>query len=85
VPCASIWTIDEIVQHPQLAHREVLQTVDSAHGPLTLIGSGFRLAEGGNCSIDRAPPLLGEHTDEILLETGYAAGEIETLRREGVV
>jgi crotonobetainyl-CoA:carnitine CoA-transferase CaiB-like acyl-CoA transferase len=26
VPCASIWTIDEIVQHPQLAHREVLQT-----------------------------------------------------------
>jgi hypothetical protein len=26
-----------------------------------------------------------EHTDEILAETGYAAGEIETLRREGVV
>jgi crotonobetainyl-CoA:carnitine CoA-transferase CaiB-like acyl-CoA transferase len=61
------------------------QTVKSAYGPLTLVGSGFRLAEGGSGSIDRAPPLLGEHTDEILAETGYAAAEIETLREEGVV
>jgi crotonobetainyl-CoA:carnitine CoA-transferase CaiB-like acyl-CoA transferase len=84
VPCASIWTIGEIVHHPQLAHRDVLQTVDSAYGALTLVGSGFRLAEGGG-SIERAPPLLGEHTDQILAEAGYAAGEIESLRREGVV
>jgi crotonobetainyl-CoA:carnitine CoA-transferase CaiB-like acyl-CoA transferase len=85
VPCASIWTIDEIVEHPQLAHRDVLQTVDSAYGPLTLVGSGFRLAEGGTGSIDRAPPLLGEHTDEVLAEARYAVGEIEILREEGVV
>jgi crotonobetainyl-CoA:carnitine CoA-transferase CaiB-like acyl-CoA transferase len=84
VPCASIWTIGEIVHHPQVAHRDVLKTVDSAYGALTLVGSGFRLAEGCG-SIDRAPPSLGEHTDEILSEAGYAAGEIETLRREGVV
>jgi len=32
-----------------------------------------------------APPLLGEHTDEILAEAARAAGEIETLREEGVV
>ena len=82
---AGIWTIDEIVQHPQLEHRGVLQIVKSAYGPLTLVGSGFRLAEGGSGSIDRAPPLLGEHTDEILAEIGYEAAEIETLREEGVV
>jgi crotonobetainyl-CoA:carnitine CoA-transferase CaiB-like acyl-CoA transferase len=84
VPCASIWTIGEIVHHPQLAHRDVLQTIDSPYGSLTLAGSGFRLAEGGG-SLDRAPPLLGEHTDEILSEAGYATGEIEALRGEGVV
>ena len=72
VPCASIWTIGEIVQHPQLEHRGVLQTVDSAYGPLTLVGSGFQLAEDGSGSIDRAPPLLGEHTNEILEEAGYS-------------
>jgi len=32
-----------------------------------------------------APPLLNEHTDEILAEAARAAGEIETLREEGVV
>jgi len=73
------------VEHPQLEHRDVLQTVDSAYVPLTLAGSGFRLAEGGSGGIDRAPPLLGEHTDEILADAGYAVGEIETLREEGVV
>lgn len=84
VPCASIWTIGEIVHHPQLAYRDVLQTVDGAFGPLTLVGSGFRLAEGGG-SIDRPPPLLGEHSEEILLEAGYRTAEIETFRREGTV
>jgi crotonobetainyl-CoA:carnitine CoA-transferase CaiB-like acyl-CoA transferase len=84
VPCASIWTIGEIVHHPQLAHRDLLQTIDSAYGPLTLVCSGFQLAEGSG-DIDRAPPLLGEQTDEILSEAGYGAGEIEALRREEVV
>src|SRR3954467_6301125 len=31
VPCASIWKIEEIVRHPQLEHRDVLQTVDSRY------------------------------------------------------
>ncbi|SRR5712691_12916751 len=84
VPSASIWTIGEIVHHPQLGHRDVLQKVDTAYGALTLVGSGFKLSEGGG-SIDRAPPSLGEHTDEILSEAGYRASEIEILRREGVV
>ena len=84
VPCACIWSIDEIVEHPQLAHRDVLQTVDSQYGPLRLVGAGFRMAHGSP-GIDRPPPTLGEHTDEILGEAGYAAADIERLRREGVV
>jgi crotonobetainyl-CoA:carnitine CoA-transferase CaiB-like acyl-CoA transferase len=84
VPCACIRTIDEIVAHPQLEHRDVLQTVDSRFGPMRLVGAGFRLAHGSP-GIDRAPPALGEHTDEILAEAGYAPPEIERLRREGVI
>jgi len=84
VPCACIWKIDEIVQHPQLEHRDVLQTVDSRYGPMRLVGAGFRLAHGSP-GIDREPPTLGEHTDEILAEAGYAPAEIERLRRDAVI
>ncbi len=84
VPCASIWTIDQIVRHPQLESRDVLQTIDSRYGPMRLVGAGFRLAHGGP-GLDREPPTLGEHTDEILGEAGYAAPEIEQLRRDGVI
>jgi len=84
VPCGSIWTIDEIVRHPQLEHRDVLQTIDSRYGPMRLVGAGFRLAHGSP-GLEREPPTLGEHTDEILYEAGYAAEEIERLRRDAVI
>src|SRR3989442_4626787 len=69
VPCATVWKIEEITRHPQLDSRDVLQTIDSRYGPMRLVGAGFRLAHGGP-GIEREPPTLGEHTDEILGEAG---------------
>ena len=84
VPCAAIWAISEIVHHSQLAHRDVLQHVSASYGDFTLIGSGFRLAEGGTGAIDRPPPLIGEHTEEILRAAGYSDAEIDGFRDEGI-
>jgi crotonobetainyl-CoA:carnitine CoA-transferase CaiB-like acyl-CoA transferase len=84
VPSGRVSTIDEIVHHPQLAHRDLLQQVAGSYGDITLVGSGFRLAHG-NGAVERAPPALGEHTDEILREAGYTASEVAALRGEKVV
>jgi crotonobetainyl-CoA:carnitine CoA-transferase CaiB-like acyl-CoA transferase len=84
VPCSSIWKIDEIVEHPQLASRDVLQTVDSKFGPMKLVGAGFKLAHGSP-GIDRPPPTLGEHTADVLAEAGYGPADVERLRRDQVI
>ena len=84
VPCSRVLTIPEIIAHPQLAHRDVLQRIATPYGEMTLVGSPFRLAHGGG-SIDRPPAMPGEHAEEILREAGYAADEIAAMRREGVI
>jgi crotonobetainyl-CoA:carnitine CoA-transferase CaiB-like acyl-CoA transferase len=84
VPCSRVWSIAEIVAHPQLAHRDVLQKVETRYGPMTVVGSGFRLAHGGG-SVERPPALPGEHAEEVLQEAGYAKGEVDAMRRDGVI
>jgi crotonobetainyl-CoA:carnitine CoA-transferase CaiB-like acyl-CoA transferase len=53
-------------------------------GRVDQVGLPFELA-GTPASIRTPPPLLGEHTDEILAEAGYAPAEAERLRTTGVV
>ncbi len=84
VPCGRVWTIPEIVEHPQLKHRPVLQEVDSPNGRLKVIGSGFALAHGGG-SVETPPALPGEHTDAVLGEAGYSAAEIAAFLNSGAV
>jgi crotonobetainyl-CoA:carnitine CoA-transferase CaiB-like acyl-CoA transferase len=84
VPCAGIWSISEIVHHPQLAHRDVIQHVASADGDLTLVGSGFKLGHGGG-GIDAPPPHIGEHNEAVLAEAGYSGAEIAAFGAEGVI
>ena len=40
---------------------------------------------GTSPSIRRHPPALGEHSDEVLRELGFADDEIAALRREGAI
>ena len=83
-PCASIWRIEEIIDHPQIAAREAMQVAETPYGPVRLMGSGFQMAHGGG-RLDSAPPELGVDTDAVLREVGYSDAEIASLRREAVI
>ena len=84
IPAGRVLSIPETVQLDLFQHRTVLQDVETEHGPIKVIGSGFRLEHGGG-SVDRPPATLGQHTDEVLGEAGYTPAEIAEMRSEKVV
>ena len=72
---------------PQVTQRELLKTFDDVPGierPLTIARTRFRLS-GGNPDVNSPPPLLGEHTDEVLRGAGFSSDEIAQLRAKGAV
>jgi crotonobetainyl-CoA:carnitine CoA-transferase CaiB-like acyl-CoA transferase len=83
-PCASIWRIEEIIDHPQVRARRAIQELDTPYGRLRFAGSGFKLAHGGG-RLDRMAPELGADTDAVLEELGFGAEEIAALRAKEIV
>ena len=70
VPAAPINTIDQVFADPQLQHRGMLQHVPHPlGGTVPQVVSPIRLQDAP-LRFDRAPPLLGQHTDEVLRELG---------------
>src|SRR5258708_9038946 len=61
VPARQVLSIPETVQPDLFQHRTVLQTVETEHGPIKVVGSGFRLEHGGG-SVERPPPPLVDPT-----------------------
>ena len=54
-------------------------------GSFKMVASPMKLSETP-CEIRRHPPLLGEHTDEVLAEIlGYDAAKVDELRRAGII
>jgi crotonobetainyl-CoA:carnitine CoA-transferase CaiB-like acyl-CoA transferase len=83
-PCASIWKVEDIIDHPQVVARGVMQTVDSPYGPVRLMGSGFQMAHGGG-KLDTLAPAAGADTDAVLADLGYTPAEIAALRADAIV
>jgi formyl-CoA transferase/CoA:oxalate CoA-transferase len=85
IPAGAINTVDRALSHPQVLARDMVLTAEHpTAGTLRMPGSPVRLASH-TATVRRPPPLLGEHTDEVLTELGYTAAAIASLRQSGVV
>ena len=85
VPCGPINAIPEVFADPQVEHRRM--RIDLPHplaGRVPLVASPMRFTEAP-LAHDRPPPLLGEHTAEVLRELGIDDAELDLLRASGVV
>ena len=85
VPCGAINDLAEVFADEQVQHRGMTVSVDHPlSGSVRLVGSPMKLS-ATPVSVRRAPPLLGQHTQEILEQAGLSAERIERLRRAGVI
>jgi formyl-CoA transferase len=86
IPCGPINTLDRVFDHPQTRHRDMVVEIDHpTAGKVKLAGIPFQMS-GTPPAILRHPPLLGEHTDEVLgQDLGFDAKSIGVLRQRGVV
>ena len=86
VPVAPILQIDETIENEQVKARGIIKAIrHPTAGEVRLPGFPVKMS-GFRAEIRRPAPQLGEHTEEVLRSLlGYGDGEIEELRREGVI
>jgi succinate--hydroxymethylglutarate CoA-transferase len=86
VPCGPINTVAQALTDPHTLARDMVRTVKHPTvGELKMTGIPFRL-NGTPATIRRAPPLLGQHTEEVLAgELGFSTARITQLRSEKVI
>lgn len=86
IPAGKVNTVKEALEQPQAIAREIVETVKHPMiGEVKMTKSPLRFSEL-NIKSSLAPPLLGEHTDEILSkELGYSEEELAELREMNVI
>ncbi|MCL4498912.1 MAG: CoA transferase [Chloroflexi bacterium] len=85
VPAGPIRNIQQVFEDAQVQHLGLRQTVrHSRAGEIEIPGVPYRFSESP-AGVHRPPPALGEHTDEVLGELGFTAGEITRMHSEGAV
>lgn len=85
LPCGPINSVAEALTSPQTQAREMVAEIPHpTAGRMRVVGSPLRFS-GAPGAIRRHPPLLGEHTDEILGELGYNPADLDRMRAAGVI
>lgn len=85
VPCGPIQTIDQVLKHPQVIAREMMIDIEHPNVPnLKVPAFPVKFSET-KPQVRYAPPLLGEHSEEVLRSLGYSDEKIRELMENKVI
>ncbi|MDP2703430.1 MAG: CoA transferase [Candidatus Rokubacteria bacterium] len=85
IPCAPTQDLRSFMTHPAVLHHKMLVEYDHPEvGKLKMMGLPLRFSETPGAD-PGPPPMLGQHTAEILRGAGYADADIADLYRRGVI
>ena len=88
VPAGRVLSVPDALSLEQVRGRRLVEQVegfDALGQPLHLITAGYRLGDGECRRVQRPPPALGQHTDEVLGDVGYSPAQIAALREASAI
>jgi crotonobetainyl-CoA:carnitine CoA-transferase CaiB-like acyl-CoA transferase len=84
VPAGAVFSVPEILAHPQIADRGMLATFSDTPDvgrEITLVRTGFKI-DGAAPDVSTPPPSLGQHNDEIYRSLGIDEESLAKLKKE---
>jgi crotonobetainyl-CoA:carnitine CoA-transferase CaiB-like acyl-CoA transferase len=83
--CDPCLTYDEVLAHPQLESNDIIFTANHpSQGEVKMLGLPIQLMKTPG-KPQGPSPILGQHTEEILLRLGYTPQDIYLLESEGII
>jgi CoA:oxalate CoA-transferase len=85
IACGPIYTIDQVFNDSQILAQEMVSEVEHIKaGKIKMIGFPVKISRTP-CKTSLPPPILGQHTQEILGDLNYSQEEIAELKQNGIV
>jgi len=85
MPYSAVNDVQGTLNHEHTLARGMVKQMDhEACGPIKMVNTPVKYSES-KPSIRSVPPMLGQHTDEVLRDIGMSESQIEALKAEGAV